>query len=78
MTAATVGWAGFNYRRAGLALRQPFGEDGISSLGRSGEGTMKSMLRTCSGLLYAALVAFYGAFIAMGVVFLVRGLTAAV
>jgi hypothetical protein len=43
-----------------------------------GEGTMKLMVKTVSGLLYAALVAFYGAFIAMGIVFLVRALTGAV
>jgi hypothetical protein len=35
---------------------------------------MRGMIRTVSGLLYTALVAFYGAFIVAGVVFLCRGL----
>jgi hypothetical protein len=35
---------------------------------------MKKMVRTASGLVYAALVAFYGAFIAVGLAFLWQGL----
>ena len=36
---------------------------------------MRLMLKAATGLTYAALVVFYGAFIVLGIVFLWQGLT---
>jgi len=38
---------------------------------------MRIIVRTAGSVLYVALVAVYGAFIALGLVFLLRGLSAA-